>query len=127
MDEGQSQAGPELDSAQERTPEQVREEIERTRTELGDTVAALTQKADIKRQTKHAVHEAKTNVTGKVSEAKDTVAGRKDDFVASAREATPDSALDARDRLTALVRDNPLPITAVLAFAAGVLVGRRGA
>jgi ElaB/YqjD/DUF883 family membrane-anchored ribosome-binding protein len=44
----------------QQTPEELRREIERTRRELGDTVDALSQKADVKqqaRQKKEAVQE----------------------------------------------------------------------
>ena len=51
----------------ERTPEQVREEIERTREELGDTVAALAHKTDVKAQAKRATDETKAAVSGKVA------------------------------------------------------------
>lgn len=36
----------------ERTPEEIREEIDETREELGDTVAAATEKTDVKKQAK---------------------------------------------------------------------------
>ncbi len=55
MDQDQSEASAELDSAPGRTPEQVREEIEQTRAEFGDTVAALSEKTDVKGQAKQAV------------------------------------------------------------------------
>ena len=48
MDDHQSEAGQELAGEQERTPEQVREEIEQTRAQVGDTVAALAEKAVVK-------------------------------------------------------------------------------
>jgi len=35
---------------EQQTPEEIRREIERTRRELGDTVDALSQKADVKEQ-----------------------------------------------------------------------------
>ncbi len=133
MDEEQSEPGQELtateegNGAEERTPDQVRHEIEQTRQELGDTVAALAEKTDVKGQAKKAVDTAKQNLTGKASEIKETVTGAKDDFVSSAREATPDSALDARQRLGGLVRSNPVPFAALGAFGLGVLVGRRRA
>jgi hypothetical protein len=37
-------------TGQQQTPEELRREIERTRRELGDTVDALSQKADVKQQ-----------------------------------------------------------------------------
>jgi hypothetical protein len=133
MDEEQSDAGQELaaaqerDSGQERTPEQVRREIEQTRIELGDTVAALAEKADVKGQAKQAAGEVKANVTDKASEIKETVAEKKDEFVSSARGATPDSAIDARRRVVGLLRGNPVPVAALGALALGVLIGRRSA
>jgi hypothetical protein len=69
MGQDHGTAGQELADDQERTPEQVREEIEQTRTELGDTVAALSAKTDVKGQAKHAVSEAKATVTGTGSRA----------------------------------------------------------
>ena len=50
MDQDQSAAGPELTDNSDRTPQQVREEIEQTRTELGDTVAALPGRPTSKRR-----------------------------------------------------------------------------
>ncbi len=131
MDEEQSDAGQKLDAAQEhdgepeRTPEQVRQEIEQTRIELGDTVAALAEKADVKGQAKQAVGAARANMTGKAAGIKETVLGKKEDLLSSAREATPDSAVDARQKVGGLLSSNPVPAAALGAFALGVLVGRR--
>jgi transposase-like protein len=131
MDEEQSDPGQKLGTAQttdgdpDRTPEQVRLEIEQTRAELGDTVAALAEKTDVKGQARHAVDEAKQNVAGKAAEVKETVTAKKEEFVSTAREATPDSAIDARQKVGGTLRSNPVPVAALAAFAAGVLVGRR--
>jgi hypothetical protein len=124
-DSGQSDGGQVSDGDQERTPEQVRREIEQTRIELGDTVAALAEKADVKEQAKQAASEVKESVSGKASELRQTVLERKDDLVSSAREATPDSAIDARQKLGGLLISNPVPVAALGAFVLGVLVGRR--
>jgi hypothetical protein len=45
-----------------RDPEQIQREIERTREELAATVAAVAQKADLKRQAKRRVDETKARV-----------------------------------------------------------------
>jgi len=127
MDQDQSKAGPELADDQERTPEQVREEIEQTRADLGETVASLAEKTDVKSQAKQAVNEAKQTVTGKVTEVKQTVVGRKDVLISSAREATPESASDAGQRAAAVARENQLPLAAFGAFVLGVLIGKRRA
>ena len=44
---------------EQRSPEEIREEIEQTREELGDTAAAVVQKADVKKQAKAKVSGAK--------------------------------------------------------------------
>jgi hypothetical protein len=125
MDQDQSAAGPELTEEPERTQEQVRQEIEQTRVELGDTVAALAEKTDVKAQAKQAVDGAKETVTGKVSEIKQGVADRKDDFVSAAHDATPESAGDAGQRVKALAGENSLAVVGVAGFALGWLVRSR--
>jgi transposase-like protein len=124
MDQDQSEAGQELTGEPERTPEQVREEIEQTRIELGDTVAALAQKTDVKAQAKRAVDEAKETVTGKVSGIRDTVTVKRDEFVSGAQEATPESASEAGQRMAAFARENKLLLSVLAAFGLGLLVGR---
>jgi gas vesicle protein len=124
VDQDQSEAGQELTGEPERTPEQVREEIEQTRAELGDTVAALAEKTDLKGQARQAVNEAKQTVSDKVSEVKETVTGKKDELLTSAQ-ATPGSAGDAGQRVKAFAADNSLPLAALGAFAMGLMIGRR--
>jgi len=96
-----------------RDPEQIRQEIEATRRELGDTVEALAAKADVKAQARE-----------KVAHAKDSVVHKKDDLLGKAKEVSPDTATSAAGQLSAKVRENPLPVAALGAFAAGFLAGR---
>jgi hypothetical protein len=49
-------------STKTRTPAEIQADIEATREELGDTVEALTEKADVKKQAKRKVDEAKAKV-----------------------------------------------------------------
>ena len=58
-----------------RTPEEIEADIERTRRDLGDTVAAVAEKADVKTQAKLKVDEAKARVKEKVGSAKPESAG----------------------------------------------------
>jgi hypothetical protein len=46
----------------QQTPEELRREIERTRRELGDTVDALSQKADVKQQARQKKEEVQERV-----------------------------------------------------------------
>jgi len=119
---GQSAAGPEPAGGDERTPEQVRADIEHTRAELGDTVAALAEKTDVKTQAKQAVDGARETVTAKAAEIKQNAAGKKDDFVSAAQEATPESIGDAGLRAKRLAGENPLVLVAIGAFALGWLI-----
>jgi hypothetical protein len=49
--------------AQQQTPEQIRAEIERTRRELGDTVDALSHKANVKEQARLKKDEVQERVS----------------------------------------------------------------
>ena len=48
-------------SPEERSPEQIRADIDATREELGDTVEALAEKTDVKAQAKAKVEDVKEN------------------------------------------------------------------
>jgi hypothetical protein len=111
----------------ERTPEQVQQEIERTRIEMGDTVAALAAKADIKGQAHRAVDNAKTTVVDKAHEVKDTVGAKKDAITTSAQDAMPPSADSARHQVVAQAQRHRLALAALAAFGAGMLIGKRRA
>ena len=93
-------------------PDQIRREIESTRQELGDTVAALSAKTDVKAQAKQKIEDTKT-----------TVAEKKDELLGKAKEASPQSAATAASR-SEQARQNPLPVAAAGAFALGFLAGR---
>lgn len=109
---------------QERTPQQVRREIEQTRSELGDTVAELAVKADVKTQAHHALNDAKTAIADQATDVRDSLLSGKDHVAASAREALPESSGDAAQQLARRVRENRGAVIAAAAFAVGLLVGR---
>ena len=94
-------------------PEQLREEIEETRRELGDTVEALAAKADVKAR----VHE-------KVESTKESVAQKRDELLGKARETSPDSVMSGASQVTQKAKENPIPVAAVGAFVGGFLLGR---
>ena len=49
-------------------------------------------------------------MTGKVTDIKESVTGKKDEFISSAQEATPESAQDAGQRALAFAKANSLPL-----------------
>jgi ElaB/YqjD/DUF883 family membrane-anchored ribosome-binding protein len=78
----------------EKTPEQIQAEIEATRAEMGQTVAAVAEKADVKKQAKQKVEDLKEQASTKAEQA------------------------------PSAVRENPIPVALVGAFIAGVVIGR---
>jgi ElaB/YqjD/DUF883 family membrane-anchored ribosome-binding protein len=96
-----------------RDPQQLRAEIERTRRDLGETVAALAEKTDVKARARE-----------KVSEVRHTVSERRAELVTRARETTPDGAGSAAVQLRDKAQENPLPVAAIAAFAGGFILGR---
>lgn len=109
MDEATRTSGPEVDGQQDqRSPEEIRADIEQTREDLGDTVEALAAKTDVKGQAKAKVESVKEKVTG----AKD-----------GAAERTPDSARAGVEQAKTTATSNPVQSAAIAAFVGGVLVG----
>ena len=120
------------DGADETSRDQIEAEIEATREELGDTVAELADKADVKKQAKRKVTETKAKATAKKEAVKDKVGAQKEAVTGKVQEASPDSAQEAAAktrRATAqaaqAARQNPLPTAAIAAFAGGLWIGWR--
>lgn len=102
------------------TPEEIRAEIEDTREQLGETVAALSAKTDVKAQAQHRVDEIKAQA----AEKKEELLGKKDEILGKARDISPESARQAAAVSQQKARQNPVPTAAIAAFVGGVLVGR---
>jgi len=103
-------------SATETTPQDpaaLREDIERTRLDLGDTVAALAEKTDVK-----------TRAKGKAADVRDAVNDKREHLMGRARESTPDGAGSAAVQVREKAQANPVPTAAIAALAGGFLLGR---
>lgn len=100
-------------AAESNDPEQLREDIEATRRELGDTVEALAYKADVK-----------ARVRDKIDATKESAAQKKDDLMGKAREASPGTVSSGAAQATQKAKQNPLPVAAIGAFVGGFLLGR---
>jgi ElaB/YqjD/DUF883 family membrane-anchored ribosome-binding protein len=94
---------------EDKSPAEIRAEIEATRREMGDTVEALAEKTDVKAQAKAKVDDVKGQAQAKVEDAK----AKAKDLGERAKESPRDSAVEAQ----AMVKQNPKP----LAIAGGVL------
>lgn len=103
-----------------RTPAEIRADIEHTREELADTAAALAEKADVKARAHEKVEETKARFSHKVEETKAKVTGTVGD-------ATPESVAtggrQAAGTATTKAKENPIPVSLVAGFAAGIVVG----
>jgi ElaB/YqjD/DUF883 family membrane-anchored ribosome-binding protein len=94
-------------------PQALRAEIERTRHELGETVAALAEKTDVKARARE-----------KVAEVRHAVDERRAELMSRARQSSPDGAGSAAVQLRDTAQQNPLPVAAIAAFAGGFILGR---
>lgn len=117
MGEEQSQVGTSVENEQ-KSPDELRREIEETRQDLGDTAAALAEKTDIRARAKE-----------KIGDVKRTLAGKKQSLAQSggAGEGTagPGAAAgQAATQAKATARENPVATAALAAFAVGFVLGR---
>jgi ElaB/YqjD/DUF883 family membrane-anchored ribosome-binding protein len=96
----------------QRSPDEIRHEIEDTREHLAQTAAALAEKADVKARAHEKVDETKARITGRAAQAKEKVSG-----------ATPHSVAGAAQAAQGTARSNPVPAAAIAAFAAGLAIG----
>ena len=84
-------------------PSEVRAAIAQDRLELGDTVQALAQKADLKQRVQDKANDAVTRV----------------------RSMTPEQVQSGLGSAADSVRQRPFPVALAAAFLFGLLVGRR--
>jgi ElaB/YqjD/DUF883 family membrane-anchored ribosome-binding protein len=96
-----------------REPEEIREDIEQTREELGETVVAMAEKTDVKKQAQAKAEELKGQAGAKAKELSD-----------KAKEVAPDSATEGVQQAQRLAKENPVPLAFVGVFVAGVVFGR---
>jgi phage I-like protein len=98
---------------------EIREQIAQERAELGETVKALAQKADVKGRVQKKASESAEQVQQKASE----VIGDVDERI---RNATPDPVLAGVQTASTKVREQPVPVlAAVFLLALGAFLGWR--
>ena len=116
-----------------RDPDEIQADIEQAREELGETVAAVADKADVKKQAKAKVAETRQQAKAKVTDMKDNAAQAGQQASAKVQDATPASiqagARHASQEAVHVARENPVPSAVATGFLAGLVVGlwlRRG-
>jgi uncharacterized protein YdbL (DUF1318 family) len=115
---------PNPEAEQRRPPEQIEREIEQTREELADTVGAVAEKADVKKQARLKVDETKAGARAKAEGIKDTAQAKTRELASKAQQSTPDSAASAGRQVLDTARENPVPVAIGGAFLAGFLLAR---
>jgi chromatin segregation and condensation protein Rec8/ScpA/Scc1 (kleisin family) len=112
-EKGKSSTATGADASPSREPEEIREDIEQTREELGDTVAAMAEKTDVKKQAQAKAEELKGQATAKARELGD-----------KAKEIAPESAGEGMQQAQRIAQENPMPMALAGTFVAGFLLGR---
>ena len=98
---------------------EIREHIAQERAELGETVKAIAQKADVKGRVQKKASESAEQVQQKAGEVIQDV----DDRI---RSATPDPVLAGVQTASAKAREQPVPVlAAVVLLVVGAFVGWR--
>ena len=98
-------------------PRDVEQRIENTRERMGDTVEALSAKADVPGRVKGYMEDKKDAVTSKVSDAKQKVTG-----TAGSAGDNGSQVTQAARKSAGIVKENPLGL-AIGSVAAGFLLG----
>jgi hypothetical protein len=105
--------------------ERLKEQIEETRAELGDTVAALAHKTDVKAQAREKVEDTKARAKEKVDDVKDRAAAVKDTVTETVQERTPEPVQVRTQQAADTARENRKPIAIAAAVGAALVVVRR--
>jgi ElaB/YqjD/DUF883 family membrane-anchored ribosome-binding protein len=117
MGEEQGQVGTSVENEQ-KSPEELRHEIEATRRDLGDTAAALAEKTDIRARAKEKLDDVKRTIADKRQSLAQSGGGG--EGTAGPAPAAGQAARQAK----AKARENPVASAAVGAFAVGFVLGR---
>jgi ElaB/YqjD/DUF883 family membrane-anchored ribosome-binding protein len=100
-------------------PEELRREIEQTRAELGDTVEALSHKADVKARVGEKVDERKQAASQKADELKQ----KAQELKQKAGQATPEDVKSAASGAATTARERPEIPAVAAALLFGLLLG----
>jgi hypothetical protein len=110
MGQDQGQVGTPVDN--DKTPEQLRHEIDDARRDLGDTAGALAAKTDVKSRAREKVENVKQTVAAKKESVTSGDGGGSAQVGAAAQQAK------------AKAQQNPVPVAAAAAFIGGFVFGR---
>jgi ElaB/YqjD/DUF883 family membrane-anchored ribosome-binding protein len=116
MGQDEGQVGAPVESEQ-KTPTEIRHEIENTREDLGDSAAALAAKTDVKARAREKAEKIKQTMAEKRGSISSQSGG-------AATGGTGGKTNAAVAQAKAKAQDNPVPTAAIAAFMGGFLLGR---
>ena len=123
MGQDQGQERTQLTDDSEKSPAQLRAEIEDVREDLGNTAAALAAKTDVKARAREKAEEIKRSAVGK----KDELLAKAGRSPSSGDGVGQGTSTGGRSKLTELrtrAERNPVPTAALGALVGGFLLGR---
>jgi hypothetical protein len=105
----------------------LNDQIERTRTELGETVEALAAKADVKARAQDKAGEIASRLTNAASQMREQTAARADQVAATVWDTTPEPVRQAARRAAGTARERRVPLAVALGtvLLVGWLIARR--
>ncbi|MFK0238825.1 DUF3618 domain-containing protein [Streptomyces vinaceus] len=106
-------------------PAELREQVERTRDELGRTVEALAAKADIKAQAKEKAATVKDQAAEKAALVSDQIREKAGDAAHLMKDKTPDPLLEKADQAATAARANRTPLLLIAGAVVVLLLVRR--
>ncbi|MEV0989580.1 DUF3618 domain-containing protein [Streptomyces sp. NPDC049949] len=104
---------------------ELREQVERTRDELGKTVEALAAKADVKAQVKEKAAAVKDQAAEKAALVSDQIREKAGDAAQLVKDKTPDPLLEKADQAATAARANRTPLLLVAAAVVVLVLVRR--
>jgi hypothetical protein len=112
MDEATHKGSKAVNQEEQSSPEEIRDDIENTREELGDTAAAIAGKTDVKGKAK-----------AKVENVKQGAKQKQEEFAAKAKDAAPESVGSGASQVASTAQENRVPLMVAGAFGAGLIIG----
>lgn len=107
------------------TPEELREQIQHTRDDLGQTVEALAAKADVKAQAKEKAAAMKEQAAEKAALVSEQIRAKAEQAARLAKDKAPEPLLDKGRQAARVARANRTPILAAGAALVVLLLLRR--
>ncbi|KOU95654.1 MULTISPECIES: DUF3618 domain-containing protein [unclassified Streptomyces] len=124
-DDARTHIGTPSPSSASSSPAELRDQVERTRDELGQTIEALAGKADIKAQAKEKSAAVKGQAVERAAMVADQIRQKREQAAQLVKNKTPDPLRERAGHAATVARANRIPLLAVGATVVALLLVRR--